>query len=164
MCGIYSCYIKNLHVGSKPFCDVIRDFTSCLWTHEHENIFQMIKDRISVDTTVPISSIGYLFRIHVGSSNVGTDCILIRQFAEGKRNESFNSWISDKAEQKMSIHDRELCGFVFVLQTYEHYINGSFFHFACNVPINPSPIYDDAKNRYRIASLDIKIYQQNSRS
>ena len=39
--GFYSCYIKNLHVDSKPFYDLISDSTSFHWTEEHEKIFQM---------------------------------------------------------------------------------------------------------------------------
>ena len=35
----YSCYIKNLHVDSKPFHDLIRDSISFHWTEEHEKIF-----------------------------------------------------------------------------------------------------------------------------
>ena len=54
--GFYSRYIKNLHVDSKPFYDLIRDSTSFHWTEEHENIFQMIKDRISEDTILAIPS------------------------------------------------------------------------------------------------------------
>ena len=33
----YSCYIKNLHVDSQPFYDLIKDSTPFHWTHEHEN-------------------------------------------------------------------------------------------------------------------------------
>ena len=58
---------------------------------------------------------------------MGTGCILIQQFPEGKRIISFNSRIFDKAEQKMSTLHRELCGIVSALQTYEHYIIGSPF-------------------------------------
>ena len=61
------------------------------------------------------------------SSNVGTGCILIQQFPEGKGIISFNSRVFDKAEQKMSTLHRELCGIVSALQTYEHYIIGSPF-------------------------------------
>ena len=68
--GFYSCYIKNLHVDSKPFYDLIRDSTSFHWTEEHEKIFQMIKDRISEDTILAIPSTEYPFHIHVDSSNV----------------------------------------------------------------------------------------------
>ena len=57
-------------------------------------------------------------------SNVGTGCILIQQFSEGKRIISFNSRVFDKAEQKMSTLHRELCGIVSALQTYELYIIG----------------------------------------
>ena len=125
--GFYSCYIKNLHVDSKPFYNLIRDSTSFHWTEEHEKIFQMIKDRINEDTILAIPSTEYPFHIHVDSSNVGTGYILIQQFPEGKRIIPFNSRIFDKAEQKMSTLHRELCGIVSALQTYEHYIIGSPF-------------------------------------
>ena len=125
--GFYSCYIKNLHVDSQPFYDLIKDSTPFHWTHEYEKLFQSIKDRISEDTILAVPSTEYPFHIHVDSSNVGTGCILIQQFPEGKRIISFNSRILDKAEQKMSLLHRELCGIVSALQTYEHYVIGSPF-------------------------------------
>ena len=81
----------------------------------------------SEDTILAIPSTEYSFHIHVDSSNVGTGCILVQQFPEGKRIVSFNSRVFDKAEQKMSTLHRELCGIVSALQTYEHYIIGSPF-------------------------------------
>ena len=128
--GFYSCYIKNLHVDGQPFYDLIKDSTPFHWTVEHEQLFNSIKERIHKDTVLAVPSIDYPFHIHVDSSNVGTGCILIQQFHEGKRITSFNSRVFDKAEQKMSTLHRELCGIVSALQIYEHYINGS-----------PSPIY-----------------------
>ena len=125
--GFYSCYIKNIHVESKPFYDLIRDSTSFHWTEEHEGIFQMIKDRINENTILAIPSTDYPFDIHVDSSNVGAGCILMQQFPEGKRIISFNSRIFDKAEQKMSTLHRELCGIVSALQIFEHYNIGSLF-------------------------------------
>ena len=125
--GFYSCYIKNLHVDSKPFYDLIRDSTSFYWTEEHEKIFQMIKDRISEDTILAIPSTDYPFHVHVDLSNVGTGCILIQQFPEGKRIISFNFRVFDKAERKMSTLHRDLYGIVSALQTYKHYIIGSPF-------------------------------------
>ena len=123
--GFYSCYKKNLHVDSQPFYNLIKDSTSFHWTDEHERLFQSIKDRISEDTILAVLSTDYPFHIYVDSSNVGTGCILIQQFPEGKRIISFNSRVFDKAEQKMSTLHRELCGIVSALQTYEHYIIGS---------------------------------------
>ena len=52
--GFYSCYIKNLHVDSQPFYDLIKDSTPFHWTHEHEKLFQTIKDRISEDTILAV--------------------------------------------------------------------------------------------------------------
>ena len=106
--GFYSCYLKNLHVDSKPFYDLIRDSRSFYWTEEHEKIFQMIKESINEETILAIPSTEFLFHIHVDSSNVGNGCILIQQFPEGKRIISFNFRIFDKAEQKMSTLHRDL--------------------------------------------------------
>ena len=125
--GFYSCYIKNLHVDSQPFYGLIKESTPFQWTHEHEKLFQSVKDRISEDTILAVPFTYYPFHIHVDSSNVGTGCILIQQFHEGKRIISFNSRIFDKAKQKISTLHRELCGIVSALQTYEQYIIGSPF-------------------------------------
>ena len=122
--GFYSCYIKNLNIDSQPFYDLFKDSTPFHWTEEHEALFNSIKERIHNDTVLAVPSTEYPFHIHVDSSNVGTGCILIQQFPEGKRIISFNSRVFDKAEQKMSTLHRELCGIVSTLQTYEHYIIG----------------------------------------
>ena len=127
--GFYSCYIKDLHVDSKPFYDLIRD--SKILPHfiglKSPRKFPNDKGQISEDTVLAIPSTEYPFHVHVDSSNVGTGCILIQQLPEGKRIISFNSRIFDKAEQKMSTLHRELCGLVSALQSYEHYIIGSPF-------------------------------------
>ena len=128
--GFYSCYIKKLHVDSQPFYDLIKDSTPILWTEGHEALFNSIKERIHKDTVLAVPSTDYPFHIHVDSSNVGTGCLLIQQFPEGKRFISFNSRVSEKPEQKMSTLHRELCEIVSALQTCEHYIIGS-----------PIPIY-----------------------
>ena len=100
--GFYSCYIKNLHVDSQPFYDLIKDSTPFHWTEEHETLFNSIKERSHKDTVLAVPSTEYPFHIHVDSSNVGTGCIHIQQFPEGKRIISFNSRVIGKAEQKMS--------------------------------------------------------------
>ena len=125
--GLYSCYIKNLHVDSQPFYDLIKDSNSFHLTHEHEKLFQSIKDRISEDTNLAVPSNDCPFQIHVDSLNNGTGFILIQQFPSGKRIISFNSRIFHQAQQKMSTLHTELCGIVSALQTYEHYIIGSPF-------------------------------------
>ena len=132
--GFYSCYIKNLHVDSQPFYELIKGTTPFKWTEEHEELFEEIKTRNSEDTILAVPSTEYHFQVHVDSSNVGTGCILVQQFPEGKRIVSFNSRVFDKAEQKMSTFHRELCGKVSALQTYEHYIIFSPFpiYFYCD--------------------------------
>ena len=106
--GFYSCYIKNLHVDSEHFYDLTGDSTPFHWTHEHEKLFQSIKNRISEDTIPAVPSTDYPIHIQVDSSNIGTGCISIQQFPEGKRIISFNSKTFDKAEQKMSTLHRKL--------------------------------------------------------
>ena len=73
---------------------------------------------ISEDTILAVPSTDYPCHIHVESLNVGTGCILIQQFPEGKRIFSFDSRIFDEAGQKKSTLHRELCGIVSASQTY----------------------------------------------
>ena len=154
--GFYSRYIKNLHVDSQPFYDLIKNSTPFHWTEEHEALFNSLKERIHKDTVLAVPSTDYPFHIHVDYSNVGTGCILIQQFPEGKRIISCNSCVFDKAEQKMSTLHRELCGIVSALQTYEHYIIGSPFPIYLYCGHNPIFTYGEAKDNYRIAFPDIK--------
>ena len=122
--GFNICYIKNLHVDSQPFYDLIKDTIAFHGTHEQEKLFQSIKDSISEDTILAVPCTHYPFRFQVDSSNAATSCTLIQQFPR-KRITSFNSSIFDKAEKKMSTLRRELCATVSALQIYENYIIGS---------------------------------------
>ena len=125
--GFYSCYTENLHVDSQPFFELIKDTTPFKWTDHHEELFEEIKTRISENTILTVASTEYPFHIHVDSSNVRIDCILLKPFPEREKIVSFNSRVFDNADQKMSNHHRELCGVVSALQTYEQYIIESHF-------------------------------------
>ena len=150
--GFYSCYIKNLHVDSQPFYELIRDTIPFKWTDQHErNLFEEIKTTISEDTILAVPSTKYPFHILVDSSNVGSGCILVQQFPEGKRIVSFNSRVFDNAEEKMSSLHRELCGIVSALQTYEHYIIGS--PFPIYLYCDHKPILYLGKKRTAIPSI-----------
>ena len=122
--GFYSTFIKNLHVDSKPFYQLLRD-VPFKWTKEHEKLFQNIKDRISEETILAVPNPKYPFHIQVDSSSIGIGSILVQEFPSGKRIVSFNSRVLTKDEQKMSTLHRELCGIISALQTYEHFIIGS---------------------------------------
>ena len=161
--GLYS-YIKNLHVDSQPFYDLIEDSTSFHWTDEHERLFQSTKDRIIENTKLAVPSTKYPFHIHVDSSNVGTGCILIQQLPEGKRNISLNSRVFDKAEQK-KVHFTE--DFVELFLHYKPTINillaprsRSIFIMTTNQFCN----YGDAKNNSPIDFFVIRLSSQNFRT
>ena len=136
--GFYSCCIKNLHVDSQPFYELPKDTIPFKWTEQHEELFKEIKTRISEDTVLAVPSTEYPFHIHVDCCNVGTGCILVQQFPEGKEIVSFSCRVFDNAEQKMSTLHCELCGIVSALQTYEHYSIGSpfpIYHYCDHKPI-----------------------------
>ena len=52
--GFYSTFIKNLHVDSKSFYELLRDDVPFKWTKEHGQLFPNIKDRISEETTLAV--------------------------------------------------------------------------------------------------------------
>ena len=82
--GFYSTFIKNLHVDSKPFYELLRDDVPFKWTKEHEKLFQNLKDRISEETILAVPNPKYPFNIHVDSSSIGTGSILVQECPSGK--------------------------------------------------------------------------------
>ena len=54
--GLYSRFIKSLHVYSKHFFELMRDDVPFNWTKEHEKRFQNIKDRISEETILVVAN------------------------------------------------------------------------------------------------------------
>ena len=115
--GFYSMYIKNLHVDSKPFYDLIRNDTFFKWKQDHEKLFNEIKERISADTILAIPDTRYPFHVHVDSSSIGIGSILVQEFPEGKRIISFNSRVYNKEEQKFQ---QQLESFAVSYQLYKH--------------------------------------------
>ena len=100
--GFYSCYIKNLHVDSQPFQDLIKGYRPFDCIEENEKLFTTFKERTHQDTVLAVPSTVFPFHIHVDSSNVGAGCFLTQQFPEGKKIISFNSRVLEKAEKKSS--------------------------------------------------------------
>ena len=78
--GFYSTFIKNLHVDSKPFYELLRDDVPFKWTKEHEELFRNIRDRIGEETISAVPNPKYPFHIHVDSSIIGTGSILVQEF------------------------------------------------------------------------------------
>ena len=76
--SFYSTFIKNLHVDSKLFYELLTDDVPFKWTKEHEILFQNIKNRMSEETILALPNPKYPFHIHVDSSNIGTDSILVQ--------------------------------------------------------------------------------------
>ena len=155
--GFYSCYIKNVHVDGETFYDLIRDSTSTHWTEEHEKLFQMVKDRISEDTIPAFPSTEYPIHIHVDLSNVGTGCIIIQHFPEGKRIISVNSRSFDEAEQKCLHSTRKCAGMSELFKLRSTTSLDLLFQPTCVLTMNPSPYYGDAKDSYRTVSFDISL-------
>ena len=150
--GFSSCYIKNLHVDSKPFYNLITDSTSFQWTEEHEKIFHMIKDRIMEDTILAIPSTEYLFKILVDSSNAGTGYMLIQQFPD--RNGSYPSILEFLIKQNRKCQHSTLncVGMSQICKHMRILIFDLLFLYICIVTINPSSIYGDANDSYPTAA------------
>ena len=101
--SFYSIFIKNLHMDSKPYYELLKDDVPFEWTKEHAKLFQNIKDRISEETILAVPNPKYPFHIHVDSSSIGTGSILVQEFPSGKCIVSFNSRVFTKDELKCQL-------------------------------------------------------------
>ena len=72
-------------MDSKPLYALLRDEVPFKWTREHEKLFQNIKDKINEETNTAVPNPKYPFHIHVDSSSIGTDFLLVQVFRSGKR-------------------------------------------------------------------------------
>ena len=154
--GFYSCYIKTLHVDSQPFYDLIKDSTPFHWTEEHEQLFNSIKERIHKDTVLAVPSTDYPFHIHVDSSNVGTGCILIQQFPEGKELSRLTLVYLIKQNRKCPLFTEN---YVESYQRPRHTnttLSDHHFPSISIVIINQFFTYGDATDNCRITFSDIK--------
>ena len=114
-------------MDSQIFHDLMEESTPFHCTHEHEKLFQQIKDRISEDSILALPSADYAFHIHVDSSNVSTGCFQFNSFL--RENEKLPSapGFSTKLSRKCQHSTESFPGIVSALQTYEHHIIGSPF-------------------------------------
>ena len=147
--GFYNCYIKNLHVDSQPFYDLIKDSTPFQWTDQHKKLFNSIKEPIHKDTVQAVPSIDYLF-------HVGTGCILIQQFPEErelcrstlvsltKQNKKCPLFIENYAESYQPFRPLSTT-------SLDHHCPSIFI-----VIISQCFIYGDAKDNYRVAFFAIR--------
>ena len=101
--SFYSTFIKNLHVESKPFYELLRDDVPFKWTKKHEKTFQNFKDRISEETILAVPNPKYTFHIQADSSSIGTGSILVQEFPSGKRIVPVNSRVFTKDEQRCQL-------------------------------------------------------------
>ena len=154
--GFYNCYIKNLHVDNQPFYDLIKNSTPFHWIEEHEALLDSIKVRIHKDTVLAVPSTDYPFHIQVDCSNVGTGCILIQQFPDGKRMVSSNSRVFDKAEQKSPLFTENYVESYQLSRYTNTTLSDPHFPFIFIVVTNQFFIYGDTRENYRISLSDIK--------
>ena len=105
--GFYSTFLKNLHVDSKPFYELLRDDVPFKWTKEREEIFRNIKDRISEETILAVPNPKYPFHIRVDSTSIGTGSILVIHdfFREGKNINNRRKWKAPPMVVEGEVHE-----------------------------------------------------------
>ena len=92
-------------------------------TDEHENLFQKLKMSLTSDTELTIPKTKHPLFITVDASLIGLGAVLFQLNKENKMKIiSYNSFILNPQEQKLSTVDRELLGIVHALQIYEFLI------------------------------------------
>ena len=117
--------MKNLHVDSIFFPELLRDDVPFKRTRELEKLFQDNKDRISAKTNLAVPKSKDSFHIHVNSSSIGIRSILVQEFLSGKRTVSVNLRAFTKDYQRITTLHRELCGIISAPSSQEQFITDS---------------------------------------
>ena len=134
--NFYTNFIKKLHVNLKPFYDLLNENTPRSWFSKHETFFHKVKNALTSDTELTIPNTKHPFFITVDASLIGLGAVLFQLNENNKMKVlSYNSWIPNLQEQKLSTLDRGFVGIVHDLHiqfTYSPIIN------LCNVGFQKS--------------------------
>ena len=154
--GFYSCYIKNLHVDSQPFYDLIKDSTPFHWTEKHEKVFNSIKERIQKDTVLQFLLLNTRF-IFMWTHQIVVQGVFLSNSSPRERELSRLTFVYlIKQNRKCPLF---IENYVESYQLSRHTnITSSDHHFPfiSIVIINQFLTYGDAKDNYRMAFSHIR--------
>ena len=154
--GFYSCYIKNLHVDSQPFYDLINNSTPFQCTEEHEQLFNSIMERIHKDTVLAVLLPNTRF-IFMWTLQMLVQVVFLS-------NNSLRKTEISRSTRVYLTKQNKQCP-LFIENYVESYqlsrhtnttLSDHHFPSISIVIINHFFIYGDAKNNYHIALSDIR--------
>ena len=109
-----------------------------VWTKECQEAFDTLKDKFSKSPVLLMPDPSKPFVIESDASKVTTGAVLRQKDTNGNWHPcSYISHSFDATQRNYEIYDRELLGIVRALETWRHYLQGSF---------HPVTIFSDHKN------------------
>ena len=124
----YSKIIDKLHISLNPFCTLLHDDVFFEWTSDLDKLLNQIKLSLSKDAELAIPNTTHPLYKTVYASLIGLGAVLFQPNSNNKMQVmSYNSRILTLQEQKLFLHDRELCAITFALSQYDFFVIGSKF-------------------------------------
>ena len=98
--GFYYTFIKDLHVDSEPFCELMRE--NVAWTKNGKKLIEKKTHSFSAETILALANPKNPLHVKVDSSSIGSGSSLIQEIPQENRPVSFNFRPLVVGEQKMS--------------------------------------------------------------
>lgn len=125
-------YYRNFVEGYARLCRPLNALLSktavWLWTPDHENAFERIKDALCSAPVLCHPDSQRRFTVQTDASDVAVGAVLCQKDEEGR--ECVVSYLSralTEAERKYAAHERELLGVVYALEVFRPYLLGQRF-------------------------------------
>ena len=120
-------FIPNLAQVSQHLHPLLKKTSKFIWTEEHENCFNEIKDRIANANENSHYNPNLEIRIKCNASRSGLGTALEQLTVDGWKPIAFVSQFLNSCEERYSLNELELLGVVLLIEYFKNYLYGKNF-------------------------------------
>ena len=120
-------FIPNLAQISHPLRPLLKKTSKFIWTEEHENCFNEIKNRIANAATNSHPNPQLETCVKCDASGSGLGAALQRLTVDGWKPNAFASRFLNSCEERYRVNELELLGVVWPIEYFENYLYGNNF-------------------------------------
>ena len=120
-------FIPNLSQLCHPLQPLLKKNTKCVRNTEHETHFQAIKNKVAIATENTHYNPHLETRIKCDASRAGLGAALEQRSPTGWHTVAFASRFLNSNEERYSVNELELLGFVWSVEYFKYYLFGKLF-------------------------------------
>ena len=155
LCGFYRRFIRKFAHISRCLSDLLKKGNPFIWTEEHENAFELLKQKLCEAPILTYPNLNEPFMLITDASNKCLGAVLA-QGSKTKHNPiSYWSRVLSELEQKYSTYEREALAIHDAIKHFRQYLYFNKFLVLCDH--RPLINMNEAENNARVQRMRLKL-------